>query len=146
MSGIDELYRAVILDHFRHPRNQGKIDPPALHAETYNPLCGDVVNLYLAVNDGRITDVRFEGTGCSISQSSISMMTEKIKGLSISDVQALAHQFRALIRGDDSPQEGVDLGEMEVLKGVTQYPARIKCALLGWDSLNEALNQSEESH
>ena len=145
MSRIDQLYKEVILDHFRNPRNAGKLDPPAVHAEVYNPLCGDVVSFYLTVNDGVVSDVSFEGTGCSISQASISMMTERIKGISVEDVKVLAGEFRAMLRGDGTGDGGIDLGELEVLKGVTQYPARIKCALLGWDSLNETLRQSEES-
>lgn len=140
---LDDLYRQVIMDHYQHPRNQGELPEQALHIDLRNPSCGDEITLHLMVEDGIVKDVRFKGTGCSISMSSASMMSEAIKGLPVSDALQLAERFRAMVRGEDVEVE--DLGDLEALQGVSKFPARIKCATLAWQALERAIrNDSEE--
>ena len=146
MPGLDDLYREIILDHHRNPRNRGSLDtPPALHAVGHNPLCGDEIEVFLQVADGVVTDVRIGGSGCSISQSSASMMSQAVKGKPIADVQALIRRFKGMmsIPDDDGneiePDESVALGDLEALQGVVKFPVRIKCATLSWNTLLDAL-------
>jgi nitrogen fixation protein NifU and related proteins len=143
---LEELYREVILDHYRNPRNRGRLDTPDATAEGVNPMCGDELVLDLTIEDGVVTGVGIEGQGCSISQSSASMMTEAIKGKSRADIEDLVAKFRTMMSLDDSNDPGLDperpgavLGDLEALQGVRQYPVRIKCASLGWNTLMEAL-------
>jgi|SRR5205823_5617995 len=138
MSSLDELYKEVILDHYRSPRNRGKLEPSDFDLHRDNPLCGDEIHVYAQVEDGRITGIAFEGKGCSISQASVSMMTEKIKGLSTEDAEGLANQFKSMMQGED-PQDPERLGDLVALQGVQKYPVRIKCALLGWNTFLEGL-------
>jgi nitrogen fixation protein NifU and related proteins len=138
MSSLDELYKEVILDHYRSPRNRGKLEPSDFDLHRDNPLCGDEIHVYAQVEDGRITGISFEGKGCSISQASVSMMTEKIKGLSAEDAEGLANQFKSMMQGED-PQDPERLGDLVALQGVQKYPVRIKCALLGWNTFLEGL-------
>ena len=138
MSGLDELYKEVILGHYRSPRNRGKLEPSDFDLHRDNPLCGDEIHVYAQVEDGRITGIAFEGKGCSISQASVSMMTEKIKGLSTEDAEGLANQFKSMMQGED-PQDPERLGDLVALQGVQKYPVRIKCALLGWNTFLEGL-------
>ncbi len=138
MSSLDELYKEVILDHYRSPRNRGKLEPSDFDLHRDNPLCGDEIHVYAQVEDGRITGISFEGKGCSISQASVSMMTEKIKGLSAEDAEGLANQFKAMMQGEN-PQDPDRLGDLVALQGVQKYPVRIKCALLGWNTFLEGL-------
>jgi nitrogen fixation protein NifU and related proteins len=144
---LEELYREVILDHYRNPRNRGHLESPTATAEGVNPLCGDEINIELAVSDGVVTGVAIEGQGCSISQSSASMMTEAIKGKSREEIAELVAKFRTMMSVEDSVDPGLDperpgavLGDIEALQGVRQYPVRIKCASLGWNTLMEALD------
>jgi len=143
MPGLEDLYREVILDHYRSPRNKGELPPPATCTEGTNPLCGDEIRLFLDVTDGVIRDVRFSGHGCSISQSSASMMTAAVKGKSVADVRALVHRFKEMMSIEESAEESPapvgSMGDMEALRGVVKYPVRIKCAVLGWNTLLEAL-------
>ena len=141
LEGLDELYREVVLDHYRHPQNRGTIENPSVVAEGSNPFCGDEVALYLKLDDGHVTDVAFTGRGCSISQASASMMTDVIKGKSLEEVRALFTTFRGMMHGEGMPG-GQDLGDLEALEGVRKYPIRIKCALLAWTTLQDGL----ESH
>ena len=138
MSSLDELYKEVILDHYRSPRNRGRLEPSDFDLHRDNPLCGDEIHVYAQVEDGRITEISFEGKGCSISQASVSMMTEKIKGLSAEDAEGLANQFKSMMQGED-PQDPDRLGDLVALQGVQKYPVRIKCALLGWNTFLEGL-------
>lgn len=138
MSGLDELYKEVILDHYRSPRNRGKLEPSDFDLHRDNPLCGDEVHLFGVVEDGQLTGVSFEGKGCSISQASTSMMTEKVKGVSVADAEELAHLFKKMMQGEASPDPD-KLGDLAALQGVQKYPVRIKCALLGWNTLLEGL-------
>jgi len=143
MPGLEDLYREVILDHYRSPRNKGELPPPATCTEGTNPLCGDEIRLFLDVTDGVVRDVRFSGHGCSISQSSASMMTAAVKGKPVADVRALVHRFKEMMSIEESAEESPapvgSMGDMEALRGVVKYPVRIKCAVLGWNTLLEAL-------
>jgi nitrogen fixation NifU-like protein len=138
---LDELYKEVILDHYRAPRNKGRLDPHDVALERNNPLCGDEIELFLQFDGDDVTGIAFEGKGCSISQASASMMTEKIKGLSVKDAAALADSIKALMAGAEDGDEKT-LGDLVSLKGVVKYPVRIKCALLGWNTLVEALEEA----
>ena len=143
MPGLDDLYREIILDHYRSPRNRGELPPPAAHAVGHNPLCGDEIDVYLQVDDGIVSDIKVGGQGCSISQSSASMMSQAVKGKPVDDVKALVKKFRGLMSIDevdgDEPAADVPLGDLEALQGVVKFPVRIKCATLAWNTLTEAL-------
>ncbi|MGZ4675681.1 MAG: Fe-S cluster assembly sulfur transfer protein SufU [Acidimicrobiia bacterium] len=157
MAGLEDLYREIILDHYRAPRNRGELEvPPAHRVEGFNPLCGDEVVLYLDVDDGVITDVKIAGQGCSISQASTSMMSAAVKGKSVEEARALTRAFKALmsiheskIGGEDDAAadaaadelEGVRLGDLEALQGVVKFPVRIKCATLAWNTLTQGLDE-----
>lgn len=141
MSGIDahlrELYQEVIFDHNRKPRNFHTM-PEADHvAEGHNPLCGDQLTVYLRVADGKVADVSFIGHGCAISKASASLMTEAVKGSTVEEAEALFRDFHALLTG--TPPEDRDFGKLEVLTGVREFPARVKCATLAWHTLHNAL-------
>ena len=141
---LEELYKEVILDHYRAPRNKGRLDPHDVVLERNNPLCGDEIELFLKFDGGNVEGISFEGKGCSISQASTSMMTEKVKGLSYDDAGKLAEAIKAMMAGE---AEGDDktLGDLVSLKGVVKYPVRIKCALLGWNTLLEALEEKAKA-
>jgi nitrogen fixation NifU-like protein len=145
MPGLEDLYREIILDHYKNPRNRGELEPPAVRAEGHNPLCGDEIQVYLQVENGIITDVKISGQGCSISQSSASMMSAAIKGKSIEDVRAIVARFRHMMSIDEDsdtpPSDSVPLGDLEALQGVVKFPVRIKCAVLAWNVLTQALDQ-----
>jgi nitrogen fixation protein NifU and related proteins len=147
MAGLEDLYREIILDHYRTPRNRGDLPvPPAVMAEGHNPLCGDEVQIYLQVDDGVITDVKVAGQGCSISQSSASMMSSAVKGKPIAEVRALVRRFKSMMsiddELDDTPVPDVKLGDLEALQGVVKFPVRIKCATLAWNTMLNALDQA----
>jgi nitrogen fixation protein NifU and related proteins len=133
---LSDLYRQVILDHSQRPRNFGPL-VGALAVRLRNPTCGDDVTLYLDVRDGVVEQAHFEGVGCSISMSSASMLTEAVRGLSVADALLLSGEFRKLVRGQEA--DGERLGDLEVLAGVQQFPARIKCATLVWNALEQAI-------
>lgn len=137
---LDELYREIILDHYRSPRNRGSLEQPTASSEGDNPLCGDEVKVDLQIRDGQVTDVRFEGRGCSISQASTSMMTEAIKGLSLEEVDSLFEMFKAMMYSSDEV-DAEALGDLEALQGVRKFPVRVKCATLAWNILEEALER-----
>ena len=146
MPGIEDLYREIILDHYRTPRNRGELQPPAVCAEGNNPLCGDDIRIYLDVADGVVRDVKFSGQGCSISQSSTSMMTVAVKGKPVAEVLAFVRRFKhmmTLTEGDDEVDQSINLGDIEALQGVVKFPVRIKCATLGWNTLLEALKETQ---
>ena len=142
MPGLDDLYREIILDHYRSPRNRGELPPPASHAIGHNPLCGDEIEVYLDVHDGIVADIRVGGQGCSISQSSASMMSQAVKGKPIDDVRALVHRFRSMMSIEEATDADADvkLGDLEALQGVVKFPVRIKCAVLAWNTLTDALD------
>ena len=145
MPGLDDLYREIILDHYRTPRNRGELAPPAVRAEGHNPLCGDEIQVYLSVVDDVVQDIKIMGSGCSISLSSASMMSQAIKGKGLSDVRAIVSRFKGmmgLVEPDDDASGSVPevkLGDLEALAGVVKFPVRIKCATLAWSTLLEAM-------
>jgi len=138
---LEELYKEVILDHYRAPRNKGRVDPHDVALERNNPLCGDELELFLRYDGDTLEAVGFEGKGCSISQASASMMTEKIQSLSIKDATAVAESIKRMMAGEEEGDPN-ELGDLVSLKGVVKYPVRIKCALLSWNTLLEALEES----
>jgi nitrogen fixation protein NifU and related proteins len=166
MSGLEDLYREIILDHYRNPRNRGELPTPPAHAETgFNPLCGDEITLYLQFDGDRLEDIKLTGQGCSISQSSASMMSTAVKGKSLAEARATIRKFKAMMSihehrldggdDDDGGDDGVDgsvgaggngdepevsLGDLEALQGVVKFPVRIKCATLSWNTLAQALD------
>ncbi len=140
MSDLTELYQEVILDHNRRPRNFRRIETPSHHAEGYNPLCGDRLNLYVQVNEGTITDIAFEGSGCAISKASASLMTDALKGRTVAEAGHLFERFhRVVTTPPDQPVE--DLGKLSVLAGVREFPVRVKCASLAWHTMKAALDR-----
>ena len=160
MAGLEDLYREIILDHYRAPRNRGELPvPPAHKVEGFNPLCGDEVVLFIEVDNdtGTVTDVKIAGQGCSISQASTSMMSAAVKGKSVADARTLTRAFKALmsiheskIGGETDDVDaaadelaGVRLGDLEALQGVVKFPVRIKCATLAWNTLTQGLDEIE---
>jgi nitrogen fixation protein NifU and related proteins len=158
MAGLEDLYREIILDHYRSPRNRGELPvPPARKLEGFNPLCGDEIVLYLDVDEGSgtVSDLRIGGQGCSISQASSSMMGAAVKGRSVEEARKLIRAFKALMSIHESrlegevdgdalaaELEGVRLGDLEALQGVVKFPVRIKCATLAWNTLAQGLDDS----
>ena len=146
--GLDDLYQEIILDHYRRPRHKGSLDHADLHGEGFNPFCGDQVILSMKLDDdSRISGVGFEGQGCSISQASASMLTDHLIGKTIDEAEAAVHTFKGVMRGDKlSAEQEDDLGEIAALQGVRQFPIRIKCALLGWTTLQDAIAEYRKTH
>jgi nitrogen fixation NifU-like protein len=159
MPGLEDLYREIILDHYRNPRNRGELPaPPAHRVEGFNPLCGDEVVLYLDIDPDTETvrDVKIDGQGCSISQASTSMMSSAVKGKPVDEARKLIRAFKALMSIHESKLEGesdgsdltaeldgVRLGDLEALQGVVKFPVRIKCATLAWNTLQQGLDERE---
>ena len=135
---LDDIYKEVILDHYKNPRNKREMPGAELTCSKNNPLCGDEITVFAHAEDGKVLEVSFVGQGCSISQSSASMMTEAVSGKTTEVVEALTADVRAMLAGDREPDEDV-FGELVALKGVVKYPVRVKCAVLAWDVLQEAL-------
>ncbi|MDF1510906.1 SUF system NifU family Fe-S cluster assembly protein [Robertmurraya sp. DFI.2.37] len=142
-SNLDQLYRQVIMDHYKNPRNKGILEDDSLTINMNNPTCGDRIQLTLKVNDGKVIDAKFEGEGCSISMSSASMMTQAIKGKSIEDALRLSKIFSDMMLGNEY-DEDIDLGDIEALQGVAKFPARIKCATLAWKAMEKGLKEDEQ--
>lgn len=150
MPGLEDLYREIILDHYRTPRNRGELEsPPAIEANGHNPLCGDEITVYVLVDgsgdDAVVTDIKISGQGCSISLSSASMMTQAVMGKTVREVRALVRRFKGLMSIEVEEQPGdadIALGELEALQGVVKFPVRIKCAVLGWNTLAQALDST----
>jgi nitrogen fixation NifU-like protein len=160
MPGLEDLYREIILDHYRNPRNRGELSaPPATRVEGFNPLCGDEIVLYLDIDGDVVRDIRIGGQGCSISQSSASMMSSAVKGRTLDEVRALSRAFKGMMSiheqsldgdgdGADLPTDGgngdtdVKLGDLEALRGVVKFPVRIKCATLSWNTLLQGLDEA----
>ncbi len=166
MTDLEDLYREIILDHYRSPRNRGELEsPPAHRVEGFNPLCGDEIVVTMLVEDGRVADIKFAGSGCSISQSSASLMSSAVKGKPLDEVRELISTFKSMMSihqaslGSDSTDgEDTDdshngngdgngladvrkLGELAALQGVVKFPVRIKCATLGWNALAQGLDE-----
>lgn len=161
MPGLEDLYREIILDHYRTPRNRGELDtPPAVRTDGHNPLCGDEVSVYLIVDESEgtgdkatVADIKIGGQGCSISQSSASMMSQAVIGKRVGEVKAIVTRFKSLMGipdNDDNSDDGsdpvdVELGDLEALRGVVKFPVRIKCAVLSWNTLANALAEAESA-
>jgi nitrogen fixation protein NifU and related proteins len=157
MPGLEDLYREIILDHYRNPRNRGELPvPPAHKVEGFNPLCGDEIVIYLEVDNGTVSDVRIDGQGCSISQSSASMMSAAVKGKTVEEARAMVRAFKAMMSIHESSLDGAEgeavevdpdikLGDLEALRGVVKFPVRIKCATLSWNTLTQGLDEAESS-
>ena len=162
MPGLEDLYREIILDHYRNPRNRGELPcPPAHRYEGFNPLCGDEIVVYLDIEGGTVADVRIAGQGCSISQSSASMMSAAVKGKTVDEARALIRAFKAMMsihearldadeRDDGATDttaraiaEAPPLGDLEALQGVVKFPVRIKCATLSWNTLAQGLDAAD---
>ena len=155
MPGLEDLYREIILDHYRNPRNRGELEtPPATRVEGFNPLCGDEIVVYLDVEDGKVNDLKIDGQGCSISQSSASMMSAAVKGKTVNEARSMTRAFKAMMSIHESRLDGEDgapepdpvaedikLGDLEALQGVVKFPVRIKCATLSWNTLQQGLDQ-----
>ncbi|MEY3558722.1 MAG: hypothetical protein RL374_1428 [Actinomycetota bacterium] len=146
MPGLEDLYREIILDHYKNPRNRGSLEPPAVRSEGHNPLCGDEIEVFLTVDNGVISDIKIGGQGCSISQSSASMMSAAVKGKPVAEARALIHRFKHMmsIDEDGEPDTSAPLGDLEALQGVVKFPVRIKCAVLSWNTLAEGLDIAAE--
>ncbi|OFO52712.1 Fe-S cluster assembly sulfur transfer protein SufU [Nosocomiicoccus sp. HMSC059G07] len=139
-SNLEQLYRSVIMDHYKHPRNKGELDSGTITIDMNNPTCGDEIRLMLEVKDNIIDDVRFEGHGCSISMASASMMTEAVKGKNVERALEMADEFSKMMLGEDYTITE-DMGDIEALSGVSQFPARIKCATLSWKALEKGVEE-----
>jgi len=146
MPGLEDLYREIILDHYKNPRNRGELPEPAISVEGHNPLCGDEITLYLDVADDIVRDVKVSGQGCSISQSSASMMAQAVIGRPVAEVRAVIRRFKSMMAIEEDGLEPSDtdisLGDLEALQGVVKFPVRIKCATLSWNTLIQALDQA----
>ncbi|MEX1183313.1 MAG: SUF system NifU family Fe-S cluster assembly protein [Gemmatimonadota bacterium] len=139
---LNSLFQELILEHYKRPRNKGELPDPDTSIHMNNPTCGDEVRLQLRVRDGIIEDARFVGEGCSISQASISMMTQLVKGRSTAEALQLADRFTAMMHGDADAARDRSMGDLRSLAGVAKFPVRVKCALLGWNALEESLPSS----
>lgn len=135
------LFQELILEHYKRPRNRGILEDATVDVHMNNPTCGDDVHLYLKLEGETIQDLGFEGTGCSISQASISMMTQALKGKTVEEALALNERFKEMMHGDDDAAKDAALRDARALAGVSRFPARVKCALLGWNALEKAVEQ-----
>lgn len=138
---LDQLYRSVIMDHYKKPRNKGSLDENSVTIDMNNPTCGDRIHLTLKVEDGVVQAAKFDGEGCSISMSSASMMTELVKGKKVEEALELADIFSKMMIGEDYDDEKYDLGDVEALQGVAKFPARIKCATLAWKAMEKGVKE-----
>ena len=136
---LDELYRDVILDHYRNPRHRGSLADPSGHFEGLNPVCGDEVTMDLRIEAGRIGGIGVGGVGCSISQASASMLADRLQGRTVDEARSVIAKVRAMMLNGEEPS--ADLGDLEALAGVAKFPVRVKCALLSWNVLEQGLDQ-----
>ncbi|WP_285768265.1 Fe-S cluster assembly sulfur transfer protein SufU [Peribacillus sp. SI8-4] len=137
---LDTLYRQVIMDHYKKPRNKGMLEDGSMTIDMNNPTCGDRIRLTMKIEAGKVSDVKFDGDGCSISMSSASMMTQAIKGKDIQEALAMSDTFSLMIQGKEY-DDSIDLGDIEALQGVSKFPARIKCATLAWKAMEKGLKE-----
>lgn len=141
-NNLDTLYRQVIMDHYKNPRNRGSLND-SLTIDMNNPTCGDRIQLHLSIEDGLVNEAKFEGEGCSISLSSASMMTQAIKGKKIDEALRMSTLFSDMMLGKETDTEEMDLGDIEALQGVAKFPARIKCATLAWKAMEKAVDKKD---
>ncbi|OEH92289.1 Fe-S cluster assembly sulfur transfer protein SufU [Bacillus solimangrovi] len=142
---LDQLYRQVIMDHYKNPRNRGTLEDDNVTIDMNNPTCGDRIQLHLKLEDGKIADVKYDGEGCSISMSSASMMTQAIKGLEVEEALKLSKVFSDMMQDKEYDEEDLDLGDIEALQGVSKFPARIKCATLAWKALEKGVSEQDNN-
>lgn len=142
-NNLDQLYRSVIMDHYKNPRNKGSLAEDSVTIDMNNPTCGDRIHLTLKVEDGIVKDAKFDGEGCSISMSSASMMTQIIKGKKIEEALELADIFSKMMLGEEFDVDKYDLGDVEALQGVAKFPARIKCATLAWKAMEKGVKEGK---
>lgn len=140
---LDQLYRSVIMDHYKNPRNKGIIEESSITVDMNNPTCGDVIHLTLQIADGIVQNAKFEGDGCSISMASASMMTQIVKGKKVDEALKAATVFSDMMLGKDV-DDSIDLGDIEALAGVSKFPARIKCATLAWKAMEKGVGNDSE--
>lgn len=140
-NNLDTLYRQVIMDHYKNPRNKGALEDDSLTIDMNNPTCGDRIQLHLQIEDGKVEDAKFEGEGCSISLSSASMMTQAVKGETVDNALKMSKVFSDMMLGEEIDEEDLDLGDIEALQGVAKFPARIKCATLAWKAMEKGIEQ-----
>lgn len=143
-NNLDQLYRQVIMDHYKTPRNKGALEQDSVNIEMNNPTCGDRIQLTLQVEDGIVKDAKFDGEGCSISMASASMMTQAVKGKDVDTALKLSEIFSDMMLGKEY-DDSVDLGDIEALQGVSKFPARIKCATLAWKAMEKGVHEEEKS-
>lgn len=141
-SNLDALYRSVIMDHYKNPRNRGSLEDGSLTVDMNNPTCGDRIHLTMKVEGGLIRDAKFTGEGCSISMASASMMTQAVKGKTVDEALKLSHIFSEMVQGKDY-EESEDLGDIEALQSVSKFPARIKCATLAWKAMEKGVRSEK---
>ncbi|RIW38883.1 SUF system NifU family Fe-S cluster assembly protein [Bacillus salacetis] len=141
-NNLDQLYRQVIMDHYKNPRNKGSLEDGSLMVDMNNPTCGDRIHLNMKVEDGKVTDAKFDGEGCSISMASASMMTQIIKGKDVDTAMKLSEVFSNMMQGKEY-DEDIDLGDIEALQGVAKFPARIKCATLAWKAMEKGVKEGQ---
>ncbi len=142
-SNLDTLYRQVIMDHYKNPRNRGEFEEETVTVNMNNPTCGDRIQLQMKVEDGKVTAAKFSGEGCSISLASASMMTQAIKGLKLEEAVEMSQIFSNMMLGKDYDDDRFDLGDIEALQGVAKFPARIKCATLAWKAMEKGINDHQ---
>jgi nitrogen fixation NifU-like protein len=142
---LNSLYQQLILEHYRHPRNKGELEDKTVEVHLANPVCGDEIRLQLRVEGDHITDAKFIGQGCSISQAAVSMMTTMLEGRALDDAAAIASRFTQMMHGDEGAAKDKALGDLRALAGVSKFPVRIKCALLGFEALQKALKESHDA-
>ncbi|PKB66206.1 MAG: SUF system NifU family Fe-S cluster assembly protein [SAR202 cluster bacterium Io17-Chloro-G4] len=145
MPGLNDLYQEILLEHNSKPHNFRKMEEATQSAEGFNPLCGDIITVFLSVDDGVITDVSFQGSGCAISRASASMMTQSVKGKSTQEAEETFEAFRLMMTDLDAELDYDTLGDLESLSGVVEFPTRIKCAVLAWHTLRAALDGQSEA-
>jgi nitrogen fixation NifU-like protein len=145
---LNSLYQQLILEHYRRPRNKGELEDKTVEVHLANPVCGDEIRLQLRIEDDHIASAKFVGQGCSISQAAVSMMTTMLEGRALDDAAAIATRFTQMMHGDQGAAKDKSLGDLRALAGVSKFPVRIKCALLGFEALQKALEQSHagDSH
>ncbi|MFD2045141.1 Fe-S cluster assembly sulfur transfer protein SufU [Ornithinibacillus salinisoli] len=139
-NNLDTLYRQVIMDHYKNPRNRGEVEGESLTVDMNNPTCGDRIQLQMQLEDGVVKDAKFEGEGCSISMSSASMMTQAIKGKKVDDALSMSKLFSNMMLGEEMDTD-MDLGDIQALQGVSKFPARIKCATLAWKAMEKGVHE-----
>ncbi len=142
--GLDDLYQEIILEHYKQPRNKGHIENPDIELNGKNPFCGDEIKIFIKLKDNVVDQVAFEGSGCAISQASASVMTEMIKGKTIEEAKKLIDSFASMVKGEGCPVDLQELDDMAAFQGISEFPTRVKCALLAWKTLEQGIKKKTE--